>query len=137
MATVVVCGEALMDVFALADTATGMALEARIGGSPFNVAVGLARLGQPVAFLTSEISAPTDVREASVGRRLECLIDSLALVPGRYRIDVMLLAQRHVQDGLDAAAFFDVEPGVVGERPTPVAGSAGDVVLAHRWRLPA
>jgi len=51
MATVVVCGEALMDVFALADTATGMALEARIGGSPFNVAVGLARLGQPVAFL--------------------------------------------------------------------------------------
>jgi len=47
---VVVCGEALMDVFALADTATGMALEARIGGSPFNVAVGLARLGQAVAF---------------------------------------------------------------------------------------
>jgi fructokinase len=50
MSTVVVCGEALMDVFALADTATGMALEARIGGSPFNVAVGLARLGRPVAF---------------------------------------------------------------------------------------
>src|ERR1043165_5452582 len=46
----VVCGEAVMDVFALADTATGMALEARIGGSPFNVAVGLARLGRPVAF---------------------------------------------------------------------------------------
>ncbi len=39
-----------MDVFALADSATGMALEARIGGSPFNVAIGLARLGQPVAF---------------------------------------------------------------------------------------
>jgi fructokinase len=51
MSMVVVCGEALMDVFALADTATGMALEARIGGSPFNVAVGLARLGRPVAFL--------------------------------------------------------------------------------------
>lgn len=39
-----------MDVFALANTATGMALEARVGGSPFNVAVGLARLGRPVAF---------------------------------------------------------------------------------------
>jgi lipopolysaccharide transport system ATP-binding protein len=94
-------------------------------------------LGQPVAFLTSEIAAPTDIREASVGTRLECVIDSLALVPGRYRIDVMLRAQRQVQDGLDAAAFFDVEPGVVGERPTPVAGSAGNIVLAHRWRLPA
>lgn len=46
----VVCGEALMDVFAAGDTPTGMALDARVGGSPFNVAVGLARLAQPVAF---------------------------------------------------------------------------------------
>jgi fructokinase len=46
----VVCGEALMDVFASGDTPTGLALDARIGGSPFNVATGLARLGQPVAF---------------------------------------------------------------------------------------
>ena len=48
-----VCGEALMDVFAVADTATGMTLDARVGGSPFNVAIGLARLGQPVSFLSS------------------------------------------------------------------------------------
>lgn len=46
----VVSGEALMDVFAVGDTPTGISLDARIGGSPFNVAVGLARLGQPVAF---------------------------------------------------------------------------------------
>lgn len=47
----VVCGEALMDVFSAGDTDTGTALDARVGGSPFNVAVGLARLGQPVSFL--------------------------------------------------------------------------------------
>ena len=46
-----VCGEALMDVFAVGDTLTGMNLDARVGGSPFNVAVGLARLAQPVGFL--------------------------------------------------------------------------------------
>ncbi len=46
----VVCGEALMDVFATSPTPTGMGLDARIGGSPFNVAVGLRRLGQEVAF---------------------------------------------------------------------------------------
>jgi fructokinase len=46
----VVCGEALLDVFAERDTPTGMALDARVGGSPFNVAVGLARLAQSVAF---------------------------------------------------------------------------------------
>ncbi len=47
---IVVSGEALMDVFAVADTPTGVQLDARIGGSPFNVALGLARLAQPVAF---------------------------------------------------------------------------------------
>ena len=40
-----------MDVFALADTRTGTQLDARIGGSPLNVAIGLARLAQPVGFL--------------------------------------------------------------------------------------
>ena len=47
---IVVSGEALMDVFAAGDTATGLLLDARVGGSPFNVAVGLARLQRPVAF---------------------------------------------------------------------------------------
>lgn len=47
---IVVSGEALMDVFAAGETPTGVMLDARIGGSPFNVAAGLARLQQPVAF---------------------------------------------------------------------------------------
>ena len=49
----VVCGEALFDVFAAGDTPAGMTLDARVGGSPFNVAVGLARLEQRVAFLSA------------------------------------------------------------------------------------
>jgi fructokinase len=47
-----VCGEALFDVFIGGETDTALHLDARPGGSPFNVAVGLARLGQPVAFLS-------------------------------------------------------------------------------------
>lgn len=47
---IVVSGEALMDVFDAGATPTGQSLDARIGGSPLNVAIGLARLGQPVAF---------------------------------------------------------------------------------------
>jgi fructokinase len=58
-----VCGEALMDVFSAGDTPTGLALDARVGGSPFNVAIGLARLAQPVAFLAS-------VSRGFVGERL-------------------------------------------------------------------
>ena len=48
-----VCGEALLDVFAAGETRTGLTLDANVGGSPFNVAVGLARLGQPVCFFSA------------------------------------------------------------------------------------
>ncbi|HEY4083086.1 MAG TPA: carbohydrate kinase [Burkholderiaceae bacterium] len=47
----VVAGEALLDVFTGAVTREGLTLDARVGGSPFNVAIGLARMGQAVAFL--------------------------------------------------------------------------------------
>ena len=46
----VVCGEALFDVFGGDPTPNGQQLDARIGGSPLNVAIGLARLAHPVAF---------------------------------------------------------------------------------------
>jgi fructokinase len=48
---IVVCGEALFDVFNEGDTAGGYALSAHVGGSPFNLAIGLARLGvRPMFF---------------------------------------------------------------------------------------
>ena len=94
-------------------------------------------LGQPITTLDSEMSAPNDVRGSHSGPRVECEIGSLPLLPGRYRIDVLLKAKRQIQDGLHAAAFFDVEPGVINERPVPSTGSDGDIVLGHTWRLPA
>lgn len=59
-----ICGEALYDVFPLAETATGFTLDARIGGSPFNVAVGLSRLGRAAALFGGLSSDP-------LGRRLD------------------------------------------------------------------
>ncbi|MEW5422977.1 carbohydrate kinase [Amorphus sp. 3PC139-8] len=47
----VVCGEALWDFFGR-ERPSGLSFDARVGGSPFNVAVGLARLDQDVALLT-------------------------------------------------------------------------------------
>ncbi|MFT3800206.1 MAG: carbohydrate kinase [Burkholderiaceae bacterium] len=64
-----VCGEALMDVYVRESTATGLLLDARVGGSPFNVAVGLARLGQPVRLL-SGLS-----RDAAGRRLMQALAD--------------------------------------------------------------
>jgi lipopolysaccharide transport system ATP-binding protein len=93
-------------------------------------------LGQPVCTFDSEMNAPGDVREAEPGTRLECHVATLPLLPGRYRIDVIVKAKRHIQDGLQAAALFDVEPGTIGDRPV-AAEAEGDVALAHSWRLPA
>jgi lipopolysaccharide transport system ATP-binding protein len=95
-------------------------------------------LGQPVATLDSDLFAPSDVRREDLGPRIECEIDALPLVPGRYGIDVRLAGRRRLQDGLRAAAFFDVEAGVLEDRPMPAAHTKkGDVVLSHVWRLPA
>lgn len=47
---IVVCGEALFDVFATQEAAAGIDLSARQGGSPFNLATGLARLGGKASF---------------------------------------------------------------------------------------
>jgi len=93
-------------------------------------------LGQAVVTFDSEMSSPADVREAGAGPRFQCEVGSLPLLPGRYRIDVLVKGKRQIQDGLQAAAFFDVEPGVVGDRPMPASGWDGNVVLPHVWRLP-
>lgn len=93
-------------------------------------------LGHPVTTLDSELSNASDVRDSEVGPRIECEIDALPLIPGRYRIDVVLRGRQEIQDDLQAAAYFDVEPGVLDGRPMPAMGADGDIVLAHSWRLP-
>lgn len=45
-----ICGEALFDLFGEDSSDTSIAFDGRIGGSPFNVAMGLARLEEDVAF---------------------------------------------------------------------------------------
>jgi fructokinase len=49
---ILVCGEALVDLFVLGEKGARLAAEAVTGGSPFNVAIGLARLGCPAALCT-------------------------------------------------------------------------------------
>ena len=63
-----VCGEALWDLFGV-ETSSGLRFDARMGGSPFNVAVGLARLCQPVALFTG---LSTD----GLGRRLHDTLET-------------------------------------------------------------
>ncbi|WP_434458654.1 carbohydrate kinase [Stutzerimonas urumqiensis] len=76
-----VCGEALFDVFA-SPTALGnrLTLEAVAGGSPFNVAVGLRRLGVPAALFTG-------LSRDYFGQRLGTLLATEGVDTG-YLVDV-------------------------------------------------
>jgi lipopolysaccharide transport system ATP-binding protein len=142
--------ETMVRRLAVFDSSSGQA-DVVVGGRPAKIVVEVTEarpameceltilnsLGHPVTTLDSELSAEADVRDADLGSRIECEIDALPLIPGRYRIDVLLRAGQEIQDGLQAAAFFDVEPGVIDGRPMPATGSDGDVILIHKWRLPA
>jgi fructokinase len=68
-----ICGEALYDVFIDpmdADVRRKVSLTAKAGGSPYNVAIGLARLGCPVS-LATEIAADTLGRQLEARLKLE------------------------------------------------------------------
>lgn len=65
-----VCGEALFDFFLVSEDHAGSATyAARAGGSPFNVAIGLARLGCPSGLLTG-------ISDDLLGQRLRRVLDA-------------------------------------------------------------
>ena len=97
-----VCGEALMDVFAGGDTPTGMTLDARVGGSPFNVAVGLARLAQPAALLGAVYSGFLGERLVTALRSEGVATDTVARVDAPTTLSVVGLDAR----GVPSYAFY-------------------------------
>jgi lipopolysaccharide transport system ATP-binding protein len=93
-------------------------------------------LGQPVATMNSLVPGPEDLHGSSADRRFECVVDELPLLPGRYRVDVHIQGRGQRQDELEAAAFFDVEQGVVRGRPITGTEHAGHMIIPHRWQVP-
>lgn len=65
-----VCGEALYDLFLADEAGNGrLSFDARPGGSPFNVAVGMARLGARAGLLTG-------ISDDMLGTRLTAVLQS-------------------------------------------------------------
>ena len=93
------------------------------------------QLGHPVTRL--------NVRRSRAGRRrdepehVRLRHRRAAACPGRYRVDVSLWGSHGVEDLVEGAAFFDVEQGTLAGRPVSGHGSAGDVVIRHRWTAPS
>lgn len=67
---ILTCGDALFDVFANPSSSNAcLLLDARVGGSPLNVAVALSRLGQSTGFLAKVSTDP-------FGRRLLAYLET-------------------------------------------------------------
>jgi lipopolysaccharide transport system ATP-binding protein len=94
-------------------------------------------LGHPVAEFRSSIGGPGDVDTTGAQNKFVCEIDELPLVPGRYRIDVEIWAQNHLQDGIESAMIFDVEQGVLAGRPVSADEHRGPIAVVHRWARPS
>ena len=133
-----VCGEALLDVFAAGDTTTGMALEARVGGSPFNLAVGLARLGQPTAFFSAvstgfmgerlmRMLADEGVNTAAVRRTDDATTLSVVGLDAAGVPSYAFYGERGADRQLPLAALANV-PGGVGNFSAIHVGSYATVV---------
>lgn len=100
-----VCGEALFDVFIEDGTAldeSTIPFSARVGGSPFNVALGLARLGYESALMTG---LSTDF----FGDRLQAVLE-------KEKVSTRFLARKHApttlgfvqkdENGIPSYAFY-------------------------------
>jgi lipopolysaccharide transport system ATP-binding protein len=99
----------------------------------------LNNLGQPVCQLASGNVGADDATvrapAADAPAVFECEVASLPLLPGRYRVDVLVRGTHQIEDQIDSAAIFEVEAGVLGGRPVSTTG-AGDVTFEHRWVVP-
>jgi fructokinase len=100
---IVVCGEALIDLFVDRSPGGALRTEAIAGGSPFNVARGLARLGRPAAYLAS---LSKDAFGQHLAERLSDAGVHLGLVrrvPNRTTLSVVATGP----DGQPHYAFYD------------------------------
>lgn len=122
-----ICGEALLDVFVGGDDGSGMRMVARPGGSPFNVSLGLARLGRSVAFLGGLSGDP-------FGRRLAKLLAAegvcLDYVINKPRPTTLSLVDRG-EWGLPSYTFYGDAGADRMIEPTDLPALPDDIDLLH------
>jgi lipopolysaccharide transport system ATP-binding protein len=93
-------------------------------------------IGQPVTSFQSRSRGPEDSTTSQSGRQFICELDELLLLPGRYRIDVAIVGDNHLQDFIEAAAVFEVGDGHVRGRHVQPDGKFS-VSMSHRWTVPS
>ena len=93
------------------------------------------QLGQRIVAFKSDSPGQDDVYDPGLGQKFICDINELLLVPGRYRINVLIRGGGEWQDYLEAAASFDVRQGYIGGRLVKPYREIS-VSMPHRWMVP-
>jgi lipopolysaccharide transport system ATP-binding protein len=95
------------------------------------------QLGHGVAHMATAARSEADQKDGAARDRFICELDELPLLPGRYRINVAISRSGELQDHLEGAAVFTVQPGAFGGRAIRGLSSGyGSALLHHRWILP-
>ena len=123
------CGDALFDLFAAdGDTVGDIRLGGHVGGSPLNVAVGLARLGNAAAYLCKN---STDTFGARIARYLEANAVTRELIVESPRNSTLAIVET---DASGAASYVFYTDGTadlsLSEAELP-ATLAEDIGVVH------
>lgn len=94
-------------------------------------------LGQEVAIFKSNLPGPADKYDAEIDTSFLCIFDELLLMPGKYHLNVLVYGGGEKQDFVEAACYFDVQPGLLDGRPMNAESrSVISATMPHRWVLP-
>jgi lipopolysaccharide transport system ATP-binding protein len=93
------------------------------------------QLGQRIVAFKSDAPGDEDHYDPHMGKTFVCELDELWLLPGHYRINVLIRGGNEWQDFLEAAGSFDVQPGQIRGRLSKPFREIS-VSMPHRWTLP-
>ena len=123
-----VCGEALFDVFSNGRGPSAvLQLEAHAGGSPFNVAVGIARLGGRSALLTGISNDMLGQRLAGVLKREGVSTDYLVRSGNRTALSLVGVDER----GQPEYAFYGLGSADCGVEPDDLPSVGQEISALH------
>ena len=126
--TLLICGEALYDMFLDREDDDGtLRFEARIGGSPFNVAVGISRLGGQSALLTGISRDMLGVRLAAALEREGVNTDFLIRSGRRTTLSLVGLDA----DGVPAYMFYGLGSADCNVKPKKLPPLTADIDGLH------
>ena len=123
-----VCGEALFDIFANGqESSNTLQLEAHAGGSPYNVAIGIARLGGRSALLTGISNDMLGQRLVANLKREGVATDHLVRSGNRTTLSLVGVDER----GQPAYVFYGLGSADCGVEPDDLPSIGREVSAFH------